>query len=95
MHVNEKLISKLEELALLKLTNEEKVVLADDLEKIIDMFSLIAEVDTEGVEPLRHMNEVYNVLREDEAKQVLTIDEVSNNAPKMINHQFAVPKVIE
>lgn len=95
MHVNESLISKLEELALLRLSAEEKNNLSLELEKIIEMFSLIAEVNTEGVEPLRHMNEVFNVLREDLPEQVLTIEDVKNNAPKLIHNQFAVPKVIE
>ncbi|MCB0648611.1 MAG: Asp-tRNA(Asn)/Glu-tRNA(Gln) amidotransferase subunit GatC [Saprospiraceae bacterium] len=95
MHVNESLISKLEELALLRLTESEKMMLTKDLEKIIDMFSLIAEVDTSDVEPLRHMNEVYNVMREDVPAPSLSIEEVRGNAPRIINDQFAVPKVIE
>jgi aspartyl-tRNA(Asn)/glutamyl-tRNA(Gln) amidotransferase subunit C len=95
MNVDDNLILKLEKLAKLKLNDEEKGVLKGDLEKIIDMFSLISEVDTKGVEPLRHINEHFNILREDVVKPTLQLDDVKDNAPKIINNQFAVPKVIE
>ncbi|HOY12850.1 MAG TPA: Asp-tRNA(Asn)/Glu-tRNA(Gln) amidotransferase subunit GatC [Saprospiraceae bacterium] len=95
MKVDDQLISKLENLARLRLTEEERESLAGELDKIIDMFSLIAEVNTDNVAPLRHMNEVYNVLRNDEPIQNLHMDDVKDNAPKIINNLFAVPKVIE
>jgi aspartyl-tRNA(Asn)/glutamyl-tRNA(Gln) amidotransferase subunit C len=95
MNVDDNLILKLEKLAKLKLNDEEKSVLKGDLEKIIDMFSLISEVDTNGVEPLRHINEHFNILREDVVMPTLQLEDVKDNAPKIINNQFAVPKVIE
>ena len=95
MNVDDNLILKLENLAKLKLSDEEKGGLKGDLEKIIDMFSLISEVDTNNIEPLRHINEQVNVLREDVVKPTLNLEEVRQNAPKIINNQFAVPKVIE
>lgn len=95
MEVTDQLISKLETLAKLKLSQNEKQALTGDLEKIIDMFSLIAEVDTEGVKPLRHMNENINVTRNDVPLQTLKLEDVVANAPKIINNQFAVPKVID
>lgn len=95
MKVDDALILKLENLAKLRLEEDEKASLKNDLEKIIDMFSLISEVDTEDVEPLRHINDDVNILREDKVQKTLTLEDVKENAPKIINNQFAVPKVIE
>lgn len=95
MKVDDALILKLENLAKLRLEEDEKASLKNDLEKIIDMFSLISEVDTEDVEPLRHINDDLNILREDKVQKTLTLEDVKENAPKIINNQFAVPKVIE
>lgn len=95
MNIDDALILKLEKLAKLKLSKVESNRLKNELEKVIDMFSLIAEVDTEGVEPLRYLNDQENVLREDVAKKGISFDEVKKNAPKVILNQFAVPKVIE
>jgi aspartyl-tRNA(Asn)/glutamyl-tRNA(Gln) amidotransferase subunit C len=95
MKVDDALISKLEILAKLKLEDQERQELKGELSKILDMFSKISEVNTDGVEPLRHLNDHINVMRNDEFKTTLTMDEVSHNAPKILNNQFAVPKVIE
>jgi aspartyl-tRNA(Asn)/glutamyl-tRNA(Gln) amidotransferase subunit C len=95
MKVNDELILKLENLAKLKLNDDEKAGLKGDLEKIIDMFSLISEVNTDDVEPLRHINENFNTLRTDEIENSIQMESVIENAPKIIKNQFAVPKVIE
>jgi aspartyl-tRNA(Asn)/glutamyl-tRNA(Gln) amidotransferase subunit C len=95
MKVNIELISKLETLAKLKLSETEKHELMGELDKIIDMFSMIEAVDTENVEPLIHINEVENIHRDDLPGQHLDIKAFESNAPKMKDNMFAVPKVIE
>jgi aspartyl-tRNA(Asn)/glutamyl-tRNA(Gln) amidotransferase subunit C len=95
MKVDNELISNLETLAKLRLSVAEKEQLSVELEKIIDMFSMISAVNTDDVEPLIHINDVENVLREDIEGQHLNINEYAKNAPKMLNNMFAVPKVIE
>ncbi len=95
MKVDNALILKLENLAKLKLSEQEKGKLLFELEKIIDMFSKIEEVDTSNVKPLIHMTDTYNQLRNDEVGLHLDIEEYSSNAPLMKEKMFAVPKVIE
>jgi aspartyl/glutamyl-tRNA(Asn/Gln) amidotransferase C subunit len=95
MKVDNELISKLESLAKLKLSNVEKEQLGEQLDKIIDMFSMISAVNTENVEPLIHINELENILRDDEVGLHLDINKFTPNAPKIIENMFAVPKVIE
>ncbi len=73
----------------------------NDLEKvekglndILSYMDMISEVDTEGVEPLTHVMETVNVLREDETGETLPIEEVQKNAPDWDDRSFKVPKVM-
>lgn len=95
MKVDQELILKLENLAKLKLSDDERHLLKGELEKIIDMFSQIAEVNTDGIEPLIHMSEAVNVLRNDEVGSHMTVDQLKEIAPLVIKNMVAVPKVIE
>jgi aspartyl-tRNA(Asn)/glutamyl-tRNA(Gln) amidotransferase subunit C len=95
MTVDNTLILKLENLAKLNLSEQEKGKLIGELEKIIGMFSQIEEVDTSDVAPLIHMTDTYNVLREDTVGQHLNVEDFADNAPMMQDNMFAVPKVID
>lgn len=94
MAIDKALILKLEKLSKLKLSEEERNELQPELEKMIEMINQIAEVDTEEVEPLRHMVDVENVLRPDVEKPSLSAGVVEQIAPKHHGQFFAVPKVI-
>jgi len=52
------------------------------------------ELDTTGVEPLLHMSDEVNVLREDEVKGSISREEALKNAPLHDEQFFKVPKVI-
>ncbi|MFM2394831.1 MAG: hypothetical protein RLZZ546_2813 [Bacteroidota bacterium] len=95
MKVDKELILKLENLAKLKLSDDERDELKSELEKIIDMFSQIAEVNTEGIEPLIHMSDAVNVLRNDEVGKHLSVNDLKQIAPLVLQDMVAVPKVIE
>jgi aspartyl-tRNA(Asn)/glutamyl-tRNA(Gln) amidotransferase subunit C len=95
MEINDDLVLKLENLAKLQLSTHERASIKEDLSKIVEMFSTISEVDTEGVEPLIHMTDAVNTLRKDLAQNSLTTDDVKVNAPLMKGRYFAVPKVID
>ena len=95
MKIDDALIGKLETLSKLKLQDTEKEVLKSELSSIVDMFSTIANIDTTGVEPLRHITDAVNVMREDVAHNGLTTEQGLKNAPLSQGRFFAVPKVIE
>lgn len=94
MAVDESVISKLEKLAKIKLTSEERTEMKGDLEKMLKMVDKLSEVDTMGVEPLVYMHEEKNVLRKDKISNVLDRDTGLSNAPHKEGPYFAVPKVI-
>lgn len=95
MTIDERLISRLEQLARLELSAEETSRLTVDLNNILTMVEKLQEVDTTGVEPLVYINEEVNVLREDEIKNQVSQAEALQNAPKSDGIYFRVPKVVD
>lgn len=93
--INEERIKHVEDLAEVSLTEEERKSLAEDLDRIIDYVNKLQELDTDDVEPLRHILEVENVLREDKKGETLDHEEVFKNAPAEERNFFRVPKVID
>lgn len=95
MKITDELIDRLALLSRLTFTEEEKEALKTDLNKIKGMMDKLSEVDTEGVEPLTHLSENPDHLREDKVIPTLTKEEVLRNAPDKTEDFFRVPKVIK
>ncbi len=94
MKIDKNLISRLETLAKLKLSDNEKEDLAGDLTNILNMVEKLQEVDTEGVEPLVYMNDEVNKLRPDQVENMVKQAEALKNAPDSDGTYFKTPKVI-
>lgn len=88
-------IRNLAHLARLEFNEEKEQEMLQDMNKILDWVDQLRELDTEHVEPLIHMSEEVNVLREDVARNQITHDEALSNAPKKDSDYFRVPKVLE
>jgi len=88
------MIDKLANLARLEFDEAEKEEIKRDLQKMIGFIDKLNELDTTGVEPLLHMSDNINVLREDEVSGMITRDEALKNAPLHNEQFFKVPKVI-
>lgn len=95
MEVNDALIDKLAHLARLKFNDAEKKEIKKDLQRMIVFVEKLNELDLEGVEPLLHISEEVNVLREDEVKGSISRYEALKNAPLHNEQFFKVPKVIK
>ncbi len=94
MDIDESLILKLERLARLELSMDERKALRDDLVQITGMIEKLDEVDTTGIEPLMHITDVNTILAKDEVKDQLGSEEALSNAPVKQAPYFLVPKVI-
>jgi len=92
--IKEGVILKLEKLAKLRLSSEERAEIGVDLEKILSMINKLEEIDTSGIEPLVYIHEEVNVLRADKVEGMLETEEGLKNAPKRVDNYFAVPKII-
>ena len=95
MEVTSEIIDHIAHLARLKFSEEEKIKLKTDLERMIEFVEKLKEVDTAHVEPLLHITDAVNVLREDEVKQTISKKEALLNAPLTDGSFFKVPKVIK
>ena len=95
MKIDEALISRLEQLARLELSDEERVALRNDLNAILQMVEKLQEVNTEGVEPLTNMTDIPPVLRPDRVEGQLDRRQALRNAPDTDGVFFRVPKVID
>ncbi len=95
MEVNDALVDKLAHLSRLQFNGDEKQEIKKDLERMIAFVEKLNELDLEGVEPLLHMSDEVNVLREDEVKGSISREEALKNAPQHDGKFFKVPKVIK
>ncbi len=95
MQIDKALISRLEKLARLQLSEPEQEKFAADLSNILNMVDKLREVDTEGVEPLVYVSDTANVFRDDAVTNQLTREQALQNAPNQDGTYFRVPKVIE
>lgn len=95
MEVNDAMLDKLAHLARLKFNDSEKAEVKQDLQRMISFVEKLNELDLEKVEPLLHMSEEINVLREDEIKESISREEGLKNAPLHDEQFIKVPKVIK
>jgi len=92
--IDNQTIDKIANLAKLEFKAEEKEAIKSDMNKILEFVDKLQELDVENVEPLVFMTEGTNVLREDDAEDCLSQEEVLRNAPKKDSDYFKVPKVL-
>ncbi len=95
MNIDSILISRLEHLARLELSTEEREQLRNDLNDILAMVEKLQELDTSGVEPLVYVNEEHQTLRPDIVQGQVSSEAALRNAPDHDDAHFRVPKVID
>ncbi len=95
MEVNDKLVDKLAHLSRLQFNESEKAEIKNDLQRMIGFVEKLNELKLDGIEPLLHMSEEVNLLREDEIKGSVSREEALKNAPLHDEQFFKVPKVIK
>ena len=94
MEINDSTVDKLAKLAKLRFDDTEKVEIKKDLQRMISFVEKLNELDLDEVQPVLHMSEETNVLREDEIKGSVTREKALQNAPLHDEQFFKVPKVI-
>jgi len=95
MQIDSKLISYLEDLSCLALSDGEKTSLTGDLQKILDYMARLGEIDTNGVNERSHPFDDVNAFRDDEVRASFERELILKNAP-VKNDEFTVaPKTVE
>jgi aspartyl-tRNA(Asn)/glutamyl-tRNA(Gln) amidotransferase subunit C len=95
MAIDRNLILRLERLAMLELSEEERTQMQSELNDMLSMISKLEEIDTTNVPPLIHLSEAKNIFREDKIQYQVTNKEALKNAPNAQKPYFKVPKVIK
>ena len=89
------MVEKLAHLSRLSFNEEEKLEIRKDLQRMIAFVEKLNELDLDGVEPMLHMSDEVNVLREDEVNGSIDRPLALSNAPLHDEKYFKVPKVIK
>jgi aspartyl-tRNA(Asn)/glutamyl-tRNA(Gln) amidotransferase subunit C len=95
MKVSREEVEHVAMLARLRLTEEEKDRLTDQLNSILDHFVKMQELDTEHVQPTSHVIPMQNVSRPDVVGECLTQEQALANAPEQRDSYFVVPRIVE
>ena len=95
MSVNTQQVRHIAKLARIAMSDDELERLVPELNNILGWVEQLAEVDTDGVEPLTAVIDLKLRLRDDAVTDGDCRDEVLANAPDAQHGFFAVPKVIE
>ena len=95
MSVSPEQVRHIAKLARIAMSDAEIDALVPELNNILGWVEQLAEVDTDGVEPLTAVVPNKLRLREDKVTDGNCRDEILANAPVAEHGFFAVPKVIE
>jgi aspartyl-tRNA(Asn)/glutamyl-tRNA(Gln) amidotransferase subunit C len=81
-------------LARIELSDEEKKLYTQQINKILEYFKIIEDAKTEDVLPTFNILGLFNVLREDNVKPSQSNFEALKNAPKKERGYFKTTKII-
>ncbi|HQX97629.1 MAG: Asp-tRNA(Asn)/Glu-tRNA(Gln) amidotransferase subunit GatC [Chitinophagaceae bacterium] len=95
MEVNDAMVEKLAHLSRLQFNEKEKAEIKNDLQRMIAFVEKLNELDLDNVEPLLHMSDEVNILRDDVVKGSVSRLQALQNAPLHDEQFFKVPKVIK
>ncbi len=96
MQVDDALLSKLEKLSFLKVSDDKREEIKSQLSEIMNFVDNLSALDTTGVDDNFAMNDMPTPLREDSPSCDTDInDDIIKNAPQSADHFFVVPKIIE
>jgi aspartyl-tRNA(Asn)/glutamyl-tRNA(Gln) amidotransferase subunit C len=87
-------VEKVALLARLRLTEDELATMTDQLAQIVGYVDQLAEVNTDGVEPMAHALEMANVFKDDRVAPSLPRKDALANAPHHDARGYLVPAVL-
>ncbi|MFH0775824.1 MAG: Asp-tRNA(Asn)/Glu-tRNA(Gln) amidotransferase subunit GatC [bacterium] len=88
-------VKKVSQLANLYLSEKEEKKFGNQLTAILDYVSKLAELPTDGVEPMLSIEKERMEMREDKIEKGLGLSDVESLSENISNDLFVVPKIIE
>jgi len=94
MSISRAEVEKVSLLGRLLLSEEELDKMTSQLSEILSYMDLLAEVDTDQIEPMAHALDVSDVFRDDRARPSLQREQALANAPHRDRECYLVPAVL-
>lgn len=88
-------VEHIAELARLRLTEVEKARFREQLSAILEYFASLQALDTSNVPPTSSVSPARSVLRPDEPRPGMSLEDLLRNAPDSEAGQFRVPPVLD
>jgi aspartyl-tRNA(Asn)/glutamyl-tRNA(Gln) amidotransferase subunit C len=95
MKISEEVLNNISSLSKIKIDEDIKPKLIEDLESILLMVEKMNKIDTSKIEPMSHPLDEANNLREDKARHEIKRDDYQKSAPQTEDGFYLTPKVIE
>ena len=87
-------VRRVAKLSRLDLSDEQVHHFAEQLSDVLGHIAKLNELDVENVEPMAHPLDLSNVLREDQERPGMPVEQALSNAPDQMTPFFKVPKVL-
>ncbi len=96
MQVDDALLTRLEKLSYVKISDEKRQEIIQQLSEIVSFVDNLSELDTKDIDATFAMDDRATPLREDTPACNTQINEdILTHAPQSADHFFIVPKIIE
>ena len=95
MEIDAELITKLENLSKIELSEEERKTAEKDLRKILNFMDSLSQLDTDGTEPVSLCVSGIDDLRKDVVTESGNPEAILENAKEKRDNCFVVPKTVE
>lgn len=95
MILTRKEVEHIADLARLDLSDQELDRFREQLSAILDYAARLQDLDTSGIPPTSSVLPARSVLRKDEPRPGLSLEDLLHNAPDSESGQFRVPPVLE
>ena len=95
MSVDQNTVRRIAKLARIAVREDELPALAGELNTILDWVEMLAEVDTQGVEPMTSAVAMTMKMRDDVVTSGDLQKDVTGNAPVSEDGFYVVPRVVE
>lgn len=92
--VSKEEVLKMADVAKVALTEDEATLYAESISDIVERAEGLKNMDLSDVEPATHALEIYDVVREDEPNNQVSIEDALLNSESTEDGQFKVPKMI-
>lgn len=95
MQITNELVSYVANLSRIRLDENEINEMQSQMSEIVNYMDILNQLDTENIEPLSHIFNITNVMRDDEVRDSYEREEILKNAPAHTEEAFIVPKTVD